>query len=91
MLGALQRCPPKPTDLSKWFDKFVAAPKDSGSVAWWTVFLQSWAPSTLDVYERHLQNLRQRSMLPGARPPTQVLQDYLLELYRTQLTSSDMH
>ena len=82
--------PPGSTDLALWFDEFVAACEDSGSIIWWSVFLQSWAPSTLDVYERHLRNIKQRSTLCGGQSPTTVLHDYMLELYRTQLTSSDM-
>ena len=68
----------------------MAAREDSGSVTWWSVFLQSWASSTLDVYERHLRNIRQRSLLAPGYSSTQILQDSLLELFRGQLTSSDM-
>ena len=68
----------------------MAAREDSGSVTWWSVFLQSWASSTLDVYERHLRNIRQRSLLASGRSSTQILQNYLLELFRGRLTSSDM-
>ena len=68
----------------------MAAREDSGSVTWWSVFLQSWASSTLDVYDRHPRNIRQRSLLAPGYSSTQILQDYLLELFRGQLTSSDM-
>ena len=68
----------------------MAAREDSDPVTWWSVFLQSWASSTLDVYERHLQNSRQRSLLTPANSSTKILRDYLLELFRTQLTSTDM-
>ena len=50
-----QECNSRLTELSQWFDQFVAAREDSRSVTWWSVFLQSWASSTLDVYERHLR------------------------------------
>ena len=44
----------------------------------------------LDVYERHLRNILQRSMPSSGHSPTKVVQDYLLELYRTHLTSLDI-
>ena len=68
----------------------MGAHEDSGSVTWWSVFLQSWASSTLDVYERHLRNIRQRSLRSPGHSSTQILKDYILELFRSQLTSSDM-
>ena len=78
------------TELSRWFDQFAGAREDSESVTWWSVFLQSWASSTLDVYERHLHNIRQRSLRSPGHSSTQILKDYILELFRCQLTSSDM-
>ena len=76
---------PGSTELSRWFDHFVAAREDSGSVTWWSVFLQSW------VYERHLRNIRQRSLLAPGHSSTQTpIKDYLLEHFRGQLTSSDI-
>ena len=50
--------------------------------------MQSWASSTLDVYERHLKNLW--ALQTPSESPILVLREYLLALYRTQQTSSDM-
>ena len=74
-------CQPNSSELARWFDKFVAAREDSGSITRWSLFLQSWPPSKLDVYERHLCNIRQPSLLSGGHSPTKQLQDYLLELH----------
>ena len=35
---------PGSVDLARWFDEFLVVRKDSGSITWWFVFLQSWAP-----------------------------------------------
>ena len=68
----------------------MGAREDSGSVTWWSAFLQSWASSTLDVYKRHLRYIRQRSLRSPGHSSTQIPKDYILELFRSQLTSSDM-
>ena len=52
--------------------------------------MQSWAGSTLDVYERHLKILRATHLETPSESPILVLREYLLALYRTQQTSSDM-
>ena len=71
--------PPGSADLARWFDEFVAAREDSRSITWWSMFLQSWAPSTLDVYERDTC---------GTSSSDRPSLEYLLELYHTQLTSA---
>ena len=73
VVAGSQGSSPGSTELSRWFDQFVAAREDSGSVTWWSGFLQSWASSTLDVYERHLRNIRQRSLLVPEHSSTQIL------------------
>ena len=42
------------------------------------------------MYERHLKNLRARHLQSLSESPILVLKEYLLALYRTQQTSSDM-
>ena len=51
--------PPGSTDLARGFDELPAAREDLGSMGWWFVVLQLWAPSMLYVYDRHLRNIKQ--------------------------------
>ena len=37
------------------YHKFQALREASESASWETIFMQSWASSTLDIYERHLK------------------------------------
>ena len=74
----------------RWYHRFQALREASESVSWEAIFMQSWAGSTLNVYERHLKNLRARHLQTPSESPILVLREYLLALYRTQQTSSDM-
>ena len=67
----------------RWYHKFQALREASESVSWETIFMQSWASSTLDVYERHLKNLRARHLQSPSESPILVLREYLRALYRT--------
>ena len=74
----------------RWYHKFQALWEASESVSWETIFMQSWANSTLDIYQRHLKILRARHLQSPSESPILVLKEYVLALYGTQQTSSDM-
>ena len=67
-----------------WHKRFQEFREISEAVSWESIFLQSWASSTLDVYERHLRILRARHLQTPDASPIQVLREYLLALYRSQ-------
>ena len=72
------------------FGRFQGYREQLEDVSWEFLFIQSWATSTVDAYERHLKLLRQRHLRSPSASPIQVCRDYLLALYRCQQTSSDM-
>ena len=57
----------------RWYHKFQALREATESVSWEAILMQSWASSTLDVYERHLKNLRARHLQSPSESPILVL------------------